>query len=419
MRYWNIIFLSAFFCSSLAQTVVVDRLVLKDESVLEGYISSQTGSVLKVKSSKTDIYVDAKDIELSESFDNNCVDIEEIKSAAQKSLISQLINRSNLQIIEAGDKYLLRSTNLNEFIIDLIKDVKRVERVNVDKQIDIIESKQGNLIRGHIMFTIPGELMQLKDESGKIINLYYSNIVSEKKELKDIENDLAEIPYLDKIITKDKESIVGVLIEKNFKDSYIKIKARDSNSLRRINNSDISKICKEPNKNARKNKSISSSPYIEVNVKSAEKSKERFRINDEELQLIEVSTLSNKRSNKECYVVELPADQSEMFMVFCDEKGERIANVSLPFGFSSEDICLIKPNYGIIKVKDGKNFEEISSLTKEVNAFWFNDKMLKPGYGEMPDISEDGKVLSFNLNLCSVYILYNKKDKNCILIKTN
>ena len=103
MKHCLTIILFLFSISSFAQTVV-DRLVLKDGSVLEGYILRQENSGITFKSFCASIYVDLCDMSYIEdpdmSSDSIVIADVTIKDVSKNEFAKQLVGTKEIQIQE-------------------------------------------------------------------------------------------------------------------------------------------------------------------------------------------------------------------------------------------------------------------------------------------------------------------------------
>lgn len=420
MKNWFTILLFLYSISSFAQTVV-DRLVLKDGSVLEGYILRQENSGITFKSFCASIYVDLCDMSYIEdpdmSSDSIVIADVTIKDVSKNEFAKQLVGTKEIQIQEKGDMYLLKSTRQQNFSLQLA-DIDRVERVNNSLLgfTDVIKTKNHGKLRGNIIYIVPGRFLKIKIDNGLIYNVNYSNIESESKDFFDLTSGyIKNIPYIDVIKTQDDE-VRGVISEKNYSSQpYIEIKDEQGDE-KKIYTNQIVFIGKEKNKSYNKTDKKQYNPNIVVKKKSEKDNK--IKINGEIATVFQTTQLLKKGSNEKCYVVELPVDPTQIVSVINDDKNERIVMFELPDGIDREDIRFFDAYFGCRKSPHDNSFSPLPSKTHDANLCWFNDAMIKPQRGLTYDFV-DGNKLRFTLSMSSYYILYNVKNNTCILIKTN
>ena len=435
MKYNLLFFLMLFSLPSFSQAIV-DRIVLKDGSILEGYIENQEEK-LHFKSFCSVLYADKNDIKevknektyqegkiedkawkeyiIKNKLDSSIITLSDITviEKPQSKLLSPNMSFKKVQVLESGDFYKLKTIEITDFSFKL-SEIQQIERVNSESQNykDIIETCEGDIFKGHVLCSVPGQFIKLREKDGRIINIFSKNIKKESKEFDDDTSAFLEnIPYLDVIVTNDKEetSYSGVICESGSETgkSYFMIKT-ENNRDKKIYVSNIKQIKKEKN-----------SKYIET--KNVIGKSSQITINGEpstSLKMFELKGLDSKTKKvKEsiCYCLDRTNDEN-----WVTQTNKRCkVKVTLPTGVSKDNIYLFECMYGVRQSPKDDSFIIYESFNKDVNIFWFKSKNLKKYSISCEENSDNPNVLNYDLNPLNMYILYNEKDKSCILIKTN
>lgn len=274
--------------STRVNATPIEALVLKDGSILEGHIVSQTigknvtflseiatihltgDCVLDVSNSKNEslenlsdgwkewaknhsdmlvkidgiTYVKMNDISLKKFLPNTEQKKDSVKtSKKQNILLGQVTTGNHVKVLESGAMFTYVDASNHTFNIDYsdIKEIRRFTRKPnvISGVIDVIEKKDGSVIEGQIVSQVIGECTKvLVDGSGIIETIKVSDIKAQKKKAYNEKLSLREqVQFLDKVETKSKSTIIGIITSQNISD-----KAEDCHYLLRISNNEVERI---------------------------------------------------------------------------------------------------------------------------------------------------------------------------------
>ena len=273
MRILILLLLSLIPYWAIAQDAV-DRLVLKDGTQYEGYIKIQhIGKDLVFVSQKKTAIITGATISQPKKFDIDKLPEPWKKWANEhKNLINKKEKYFNLSdiffnmakgedlkdvyVLEEGDeiKYIDLKERTETIPLTEIQSVERIPAPDsiISKTIDVITKKVGDeKIEGYIICQIPGDIVKIKQESGVIKVIKFSNILSEEK--KKVCSDLsfwAQSKYLEIVRTKGKE-YEGVITMRYYgtdsEEGYLLVTDREGES-HKVLMKDVTEIQKTPNK---------------------------------------------------------------------------------------------------------------------------------------------------------------------------
>lgn len=223
----------------------IERVILKNGSVLEGFISSQRpGKDFVFTSDNATIYLPSKEVksmtdtvcdlkDLSPAWQNwakinGAMRREEGRNLLKLTHILQTTGSGEVQeinhvrVLEKGVtiKYLDLSSNTR--LLDW-ETVRMIERDKRDKTVlsglnDIVQLKTSHEeLEGQIVEQEPGELIRLLKADGMIEVIGQGQILKQKKKKANPNQSLFEqSPLIDIVQTKDDSSVKGIIIEQDF-----------------------------------------------------------------------------------------------------------------------------------------------------------------------------------------------------------
>ena len=303
IKLYTIVFLS--LCCSIMWAEPHDKLILKDGSILEGYISVQRPgkdiifmaeqATVYIPSSKV-LTIENQDVELNSLSDGwkkwastnpslvkkmdkkeylvlSDILFPEIDTAKEdtttlesdstvlgtKVVAEKYVNWNvvprKVRILERGAviKYLDCSPNLYYMSWDDIGMIKREKRsaMELTGLIDVIELRSGEKFEGQIIEQVPNKLIRLLKANGVIEVINTKQIATQRKVKLNKDQGLFEqSPLLDIIQTKDGNEVRGILIEQNYgneKEGGYLLVQNERGDIQRKDNRNISKIRREKN----------------------------------------------------------------------------------------------------------------------------------------------------------------------------
>lgn len=277
MRRFYITLISFIPYIAIAQNAV-DRLVLKDGSLHEGYIKLQrVGKDFIFVSEKTTAIITGAAISKRQVLyiDNlpepwkkwakenrNLVNQKE-KSINLSDIIFNMVKGEDLTgvyVLEEGDeiKYIDLAERTDTIPFTKIQSVERIPAPDsvMSKTIDVITKKNGDredIIKGQIISQIPGEKVKIRQENGVIKVVKFSDILSESKEkgCSDL-SFCAQSKYLEIVRTTSKgKEFEGVITMRyygnNTNDSYLLVTDKDD-APHKVLMKEVTEIQKTPNK---------------------------------------------------------------------------------------------------------------------------------------------------------------------------
>lgn len=415
MRNLFIAILSLIPYVAMAQNAV-DRLVLKDGSLHEGYIKLQRiGKDFIFVSEKTMAVVTGATISQKQNLDIDKLpepwkkwakENKSLINKKEKSLnLSDIIfnmakgeDLKNVYVLEEGDeiKYIDLRERTDTIPLTKIQSVERIPAPDsvISKTIDVITKKTGDKkekIEGYIISQIPGDKVKIKQESGVIKVIKFSDILSEQKKKGCPDMSFWEqSKYLEivRTTTKGKE-YEGVITMRYYgtdsEEGYLLVTDREGES-HKVLMKDVTEIQKTPNKGY----------------------KERI--------LLEVE-------DDRVYVngIQTKWYQAEVSTLFASERievkgGSEIVKIKLAEGSFEESVEIImqntKENKECILLKPDKKSKDLR--------FTFSYKTIVTNRipsqsSKVANNEENHLSMTYNLRK-GEYVLYRESDKKCILL---
>lgn len=367
MKLYTIVFLS--LCCSIMWAEPHDKLILKDGSILEGYISVQRpGKDIIFMAEKATVYIPSskvltienQDVELTSLSDGwkewastnaslvkkmdkkeylvlSDILFPEIDTAEEDTIVSgsdstvvstevtteKYINWNvvprKVRLLEKGAviKYLDCSPNLYYMNWDDIRMIKREKRQNLELSglVDVIELRSGEKFEGQIIEQVPNKLIRLLKDNGVVEVINTKQIATQRKvKLNKNQSLFEQSPLLDIIRSKDGDEITGILIEQNYgnekEGGYLLIQ-NERGDIQRKDNRSVSEIRRERN--------MKYNPLSDVTIEGEEvlinrKKTEEAILNEQEKILIvdpnSKATVLNADSIGRKLIVELQENKS-------------------------------------------------------------------------------------------------------------
>lgn len=276
---------------AVLQAGPVEKIILKNGTVMEGYISKQRpGKDIVFTSSKAVVYLPSKNVK---SIANHSVEWQMLSPAWQqwakendavqgsgKNKTVQLSDITKLSALQLTDSTLTKQESTQTTYIpkvrileegailkyldlapvaytlswDTVQFIRRDKRAVTDLTglNDIVELKNsGKTVEGQIIEQVPGKLLRLLKSNGIVEVINQEQIIRQKKAKVNPNQDLFEqSPLLDIVETKDGPSFRGIIVEQYFGDtkapSYLLIQTPEGN-LERVEHANIAETRREEN----------------------------------------------------------------------------------------------------------------------------------------------------------------------------
>lgn len=243
-----------FFCSVGGYAVKVDKLVLKDGSVLEGYISyQQLGGGFVFTSDKAVICIPAKEVVnvsshkvelkrlppewrgwarkndvvqdggvLMDQIVRSRVVAEPDSARADSTQLIEKQHINNVKVLEKGVVLKYLELNQKEYALDM-SEVKSIERDRREKieltglnDFIFLRGTPGELV-GQIIGQVPGQQVRLLKSDGVVESIMQSQILRQRKEGANPNQTLFEqSPLLDIVTLESGKQIEGIITEQFF-----------------------------------------------------------------------------------------------------------------------------------------------------------------------------------------------------------
>lgn len=297
-------YLSLAFC--ICSTVIwgksYEQLVLKDGSILEGYISLQhPGKDMVFSAERAIVYIPSERIqsmisheiptsslapawkewinenplsvrtqgntksitlhdillkEAPKALKDTTIVVDSVKSKQGHLVSDWYVTPRKVRILETGItiKYLDLTPNTYHLEWSDIQMIKREKRSDLDLSgiNDIIVLRSGTYLTGQIVEQRPGKQIHLWKDDGIIEVIDNKQIASQKKEKVNPDQSLFEqVQLQDVVCTKEGNVFTGVIIEQNYgseKEPSFLLLQDEKGNIHRMNNSSIEEIRKEVNK---------------------------------------------------------------------------------------------------------------------------------------------------------------------------
>lgn len=282
--------LSLLFCLGgiTLQAQPVEKIILKNGTVLEGYISKQRpGKDMVFTAEKAVVYIPSEAVKsitnrsmewksLSPAWqqwalENNAVEgqgkqrtvtlsdilrIEVQQSVSDSVQLSEPRSVNNVRVLEEGMivKYLDLGSSVYTLTWDTVQVIKRDKREATDlsglNDVVVLKSTDREL-EGQIIEQVPGKLLRLLKTNGIVEVIDQKQIAKQKKVKLNPDQDLfAQSPLLDVVQPKKGRAVSGIIIEQNFGDandpSYLLIQTQAGN-VERIEHSNVLETRREEN----------------------------------------------------------------------------------------------------------------------------------------------------------------------------
>lgn len=419
----------------------IEKLVLKDGSVLEGHIVSQvpgkeiyfeaesttavlSGNRVDINSTteeeidnlsenwkqwanehKEYIYVKSgiNFIKMSNISLNKYSSITDEKNTKPTDLLLQYLESGRVKIIERGSTVTYVDINKRNYNIDY-KNVSEIQKIPRNRElisgiVDVIETKDGITYKGQILTQKIGEYTKmLCDDNNEIVLFPSKDIKSQKKQTLNYKMTLFEQSrYLDIICSKGKKDCQGIIVNQTVSSektgNYILVQINE-NDQERIQISDITLMRKELNPSYKTPLTdiIVENDSIYLNRKAAKKITAKTSLSDENTMYVDVekdstsfkinlSELENGRVVLECYNT---IDNANMVLIPVETKKVKTEN------------------------KTNKNYY---AFTYKI----LSESKIKPEIKE--DISPNNTLRTEYSLEKGVYVLYRQFDKMCVLFE--
>lgn len=409
-----------FFCllGYIVQANPIERLILKNGSVLEGYISKQRpGKDFVFTSQRADIYLPAKGVRtidhmvdlkhvspewkqwakenevIRNSGNQNSIilsDIIPLANKEKKQEADEMQDISNVRILEKGVtiKYLDLSPRTYLLNWDTVQVIKRDKRSKTDLSglNDVIRLKAfQEELEGQIIEQVPGELIRLLKVDGMVEVIEQKQIAKQKKKMVNPNQSLFEqSQLLDIIQTKDGSSIEGIIIEQDFgvgnEESYLLLET-SSGKIERIKHKNVVETRKEKN--------------------PAYKMVSDVILRNDALMINRKLTTDALLEEIDDVITILP--ESNPVVLKLDSIEQRLI-IELPFNDKYEDPILLKIEQKTINKKDSQN------------GFTYKDIVTNSISYTSKETSVNNTIkLVYHLNQTGYYVVYLAKNKRTIL----
>lgn len=266
----------------------VERIILKNGSVLDGYISSQhPGKDITFLSEKSTIYLPSSEVKSIDFCDYSLEDVSvEWQNWAKENGVIQhegkkpvfklahIVRQAgskekqdikNVRILEQGAVVKYLDLSPDTFFFDW-KDVEAIERDKRDKTMlnglnDLIQLKSSSKeLEGQIIRQVPGKLVSLLKIDGVVEVLKQEQIIRQKKIKINLEQSLFEQSrLLDIVQTKDGRSIKGIVVDQYYgtddEPGYLLIQT-SADEAKKVEHKDIRGMQREKNPDYKEKKDI-------------------------------------------------------------------------------------------------------------------------------------------------------------------
>ncbi|MBO4673403.1 MAG: hypothetical protein J5616_03540 [Bacteroidaceae bacterium] len=404
-------------CLAIAQEPV-DRLVLKDGSVHDGYIKVQpldkeyfifeSYQTTAIVTGATAIPKQKLDIDkLPEHWKKWAKENRDLIRKDEDGLIlSDIIfnkakseNLQDVYVLEDGDeiKFIDRIKRIDTIPFAKIKYVERILEPDniINKTIDVIKKKNDNgeeTIKGQIISQELGEKVRIKQETGGIKVIKISDIISEKKEKGFSDLSFCEqSQYWERVKTNQNgQEYEGVITMRYYgndiDDSYLEVTDKDDQS-HKVRMKDVTEIQKYPNNEYKKK--------ILYNVED-----DHVYVNDTLTQWYQAKVSTTFSSKK----IEVRGDSCIVKIKIPENSFETSVEIAMKNTKGNKESLLFK---SIKKVKDYRfSFSYETIVTNKIDS----QSSIVCG-------KEDELLCRSYILQKGVYILYRESDRKCILFE--
>lgn len=438
MKYFLLAVFSILF-TSIANAESIEKILLKDGSVLEGHIVSQvpgktltfysevstivlSGNYVNILGSVEDeignnsdewikwgnehkdalihksgkSYLKLTDISINTYNSNK----DSSKDVTSKNVLLKYATSGRVKILMRGENVKYVDVSKKEYSISY-KDIAEIQKVLRKKDvisgtIDIIETTGGKTLSGQIVTQKLGQSVQiLCDDTKEIEEVPIKQLKEQKKQKLNQKQDLYEqVEYLDIVSTKIQGEVTGIIVNQYVNadkaGTYIVIQTPDNN-LVRVQNSDINSIRKEYNDKYK-------TPLTDIVIEN------------DSIYLCRKSAdkISAKEFDDKTIYVEVEKDSVDFVINRGDLTDQRLI-VECYNTKDNADITLIPVSPTELKVKKEKKvyytFTYKGLSVSEIKPL--SDPVVSPNNTLRSEYSVEN----------GVYALYRKSDKSCVLFE--
>lgn len=447
MKQYILSLLALVLCSYSTKTnaAPIETLVLKDGSILEGHIVSQTVGknvtflseiatirltgecALDISNGRNESlenlsegwktwaeaypdmlikddgikYIKMNDVTLRTS--TSTVEPQKkdtTKNAIKKNiLLGQIPSSNHVKVLESGAYITYVDASNHTFQLDYsdIKEIRKTPRKQnvISGIIDVIEKKDGSVIEGQIVSQVMGEYTKiLVDGSGIMETVKIGEIKSQKKKAYNEKLSLREqAQYLDKVETKSNSTVIGIItcqnVSEKAEDCYYLLRVSD-NDVERLAFSDVVRISKEANPDYKE-------PLTDIIIDPASDSIYLCRKAIEKYDV--------KQDGEKSIYVELNPD-SVKFSLMASEINNTLI-VECYNTLNNKDLVLLPA--------ESIKFKKLKVTYYGASYRDLTEKKIKPR--NMDDISPNN-TLRFEYSVSpGMYIIYRNSDKKCMIFE--
>ncbi len=249
----------AVVCSAAAQNI--DKVFVKDGSVYEGYISSQTpGCRISVKTECATLFVNSKDV--TELVYTTC-DVKDLPErlgdwAKKNHPNDKTLNVASMRVADKSyTNVVVLETGVRIKILSFADDMFDLDWKNVEKTakteewltntagiIDVVTLKDGKHFVGHVIEQIIGYELRIRLKSGEVNAVRFPDILSIRSEQTDAAKSLWEqLDLLDRVELKDGTAVEG-FITSRVMGRHLTMITRDNAVEKEIPLKDVAKYVK-------------------------------------------------------------------------------------------------------------------------------------------------------------------------------
>lgn len=409
--------LLSFISSMAIAQHAVDRLVLKDGSLHEGYIKLQrVGKDFIFVSEKTTATITGATISQKQVLNIDKLPepwkkwAKENKSLFKKSdeglSLSDIIfnmakgeDLKNVYVLEEGDeiKYVDLTERTDTIPLAKIQSVERIPAPDsvLSKTVDVITRKNGDIeevIKGMILSQVPGEKVKIMQESGVIKVVKFSDVISERKEKGCPELSFCEQSrYLEIVRTTSKgKEFEGVITMRYYgndsEDGYLLVTDKDDQS-QKVWMKDVTEI----------QKTFNDKGYIEKIKLDVEDDHVYVNQSLSQWYQAEVSTILSSKK------IEVKGDDSGIIKIKLPESAsEVLVEITMKNTKENKESTLLKPAKILKDYRFSFSYETIVK------------NKIEPQSSDILDNQKESLCRSYTLQK-GEYVLYRKSDQKCVL----
>ena len=418
----------AIACSATAQNI--DKVFVKDGSVYEGYISSQTpGQTISVRTTCATLFVDSKDVtelvyttrdikdlprQLGEWAKKNYPNDKTLQVASMKAADKFY---TNAVVLETGARIKILFFADDMFDLDwknILKTAKTEEWLdNTAGIIDVVTLKDGKHFVGHVIEQIIGYELRIRLKSGEVNSVRFPDIMSIRSEQTNPDKSLWEqLELLDKVELKDGTAVEG-FITSRVMGRHLTIITPDNAVEKEIPLKDVTKYAKVYNEQKSRNDEKADKKRYEPRQSSPRSSNR------------DTAKSNNTESNdgSEVYLNGLPMTLNSL--VLCDGNINAIKNpvkdkvsvgmeikIEMPATFNNPELKIVRTQMrAVAMVSAGNGSNAIPTFNKrDIDKSYI-------GFG-VSDLDNGNVVLSIVITEPGIYAIVPVSDDNkCIVFE--